>query len=172
MFLFVMAGLALIDWGLGAVAFRGPPAIVGLIIYGELYNNFYPPMPSGLVLLPCPGNGFAFFCGPWALSLILLFTFAVGISLYVNVMRTLALEFVQGWVGLLDRRWLLINLSFVVSVLLAFGFIWGWVQFFGISGRLPWVTPIYQVVAPFIHLLFILASLAAGRHLRRSRQTV
>ena len=172
MFLFVMAGLALIDWGLAAVAFGGPPAIVGLIIYGELYNNYYPPLPSGLMLLPCPGNGFAFFCGPWALSLILLFTFAVGIGLYVNVMRTLALGFVQGWVAPLDRWKLLINASFVVSVLLAFGFVWGWVQFFGISVGLPLVTPIYQVVAPFIHLLFILASLAAGYHLRQSRQTV
>ena len=171
-FLFVMAGLALVDWGLAAAAFRGPPAMVGLILYGELYNDSYPPLPSGLMFLPCPGNGFAFFCGPWALSLISLFTFAVGIGLYVNVMRTLALGFVQGWVGLLNRRWLLINLSIVASVLLAFGFVWGWVEFFGISERLPRVTPIYQVVAPFIHLLFILASLAAGRHLRRSRQTV
>ena len=171
-FLFVMAGLALVDWGLAAAAFRSPPAIVGLILYGELYNDSYPPLPSGLMFLPCPGNGFAFFCGPWALSLISLFTFAVGIGLYVNVMRTLALGFVQGWVGLLNRRRLLINLSIVASVLLAFGFVWGWVEFFGISERLPRVTPIYQVVAPFIHLLFILASLAAGRHLRRSRQTV
>ena len=171
-FLFVMAGLALIDWGLAAVAFRGPPAIVGLILYGELYSDSYPPLPSGLMRLPCPGNGFASFCGPWALSLMFLFTLAVGIGLYVNVMRTLALGFVQGRVGPLDRRRLFVNLSIVASVLLAIGFVWGWVQYFGISERLPWVTPIYQVVAPFIHFLFILASLAAGRHLRRSCQTV
>jgi hypothetical protein len=171
-FLFVMAGLALIDWGLAAVAFRGPPAIVGLILYGELYGHSHPPLPYGLMRLPCPGNGFASFCGPWALSLMFLFTLAVGIGLYVNVMRTLALGFVQGRVGPLDRRRLFVNLSIVASVLLAIGFVWGWVQYFGISERLPWVTPIYQVVAPFIHLLFILASLAAGRHLRRSRQTV
>ena len=137
MFLFVMAGLALIDWGLAAALFGGPPAIVSLILYGELYNNYYPPLPSGLMLLPCPGNGFAFFCGPWVLSLILLFTFAVGIGLYVNVMRTLALGFVQGWVVPLDRRRLFINVSMVVSVLLAFGFVWGWVQSFGISEGLP-----------------------------------
>ena len=176
-FLFVMAGLALIDWGpAAAVAYRGPPAIVGLILYGELYGHSHPPLPYGLMRLPCPGNGFASFCGPWALSLMFLFTLAVGIGLYVNVMRTLALGSVQGWVGLLDRRRLFINLSIVASVLasvfLAIGFVCGWVQYFGISERLPWVTPIYQVVAPFIHFLFILASLAAGRHLRRSRQTV
>ena len=99
MFLFVMAGVALVDWGLAAATFRGPPAIVDLILYGELYNDFQPPLPSGLMLLPCPGNGFAFFCGPWALSLILLITLAVGIGLYVNVMRTLAVGFVKGWVG-------------------------------------------------------------------------
>ena len=172
MFLFVMAGVALVDWGLAAATFRGPPAIVDLILYGELYKDSQPPLPSGLMFLPCGGNGFAFFCGPWALSLIFLITLAVGIGLCVNVMRTLAVGFVKGWVGLLDRRRLFINLSIVASVLLAFGFVWGWVQFFGISEHLPWVTPIYHVVAPFIHLLFILASLAAGRHLRRSRQTV
>ena len=172
-FLFVMAGLALVDWGLAAAAFRGSPAIVDLILHGELYNDSYPPLPSGLMFLPCPGNGLAFFCGPLLLSLIFLLTLAVGIGLYVNVMRTLAVGFVQGWVGLLDRRRLFVNLSIVASVLLAFGFVWGWVQvFFGISEHLSWVTPIYHVVASFIHLLFVLVSLAAGRHLRRSRQTV
>lgn len=35
-FLFVMAGLALVDWVLAGVVFRGLPAIIGLIRYGEL----------------------------------------------------------------------------------------------------------------------------------------
>ena len=83
-FLFVMAGVALVDWGLAAAIFRGPPAIVDLILYGELYNDSHPPLPSGLMFLPCPGNGLAFFCGPLLLSLIFLFTLAVGIGLYVK----------------------------------------------------------------------------------------
>ena len=171
-FLFVMAGLGLIDWGLNAVPYRGPPAIISLVLYSELYDRSYPPLPYGLMYLPCPGNGFAFFCGPWALSLISLFTLAVGISLYVNVKRSRALGSVQGWVGPLDRQRFFVSLAIVASVLLAFGFVWGWVQFFGFLERLSLVTPVYQGLAPFIHLLFILVSLAAGRHLRRSRQGV
>ena len=167
-----MAGLALIDWVLAGVVFRGLPAIIDLIRYGELYDHSYPPLPSGLMFLPCPGNGFAFFCGPWALSLISLFAFAVGIGLYVNVTKARALGSVQGWVGSLDRRRLFVNLSLVASVLLAFAFVWGWVQFFRISGPLPGITLIYQLVAPFMHPLFILVSIAAGRHLRRTHQGV
>ena len=169
-FLFVMAGLALVDWVLAGVVFRGLPAIIGLIRYGELYSDSYPPLPSGLMFLPCPGNGLAFFCGPWALSLISIFTFAVGIGLYVNVTRARGLGFAQGWAGSLDRWRLFVNLSLVASVLLAFAFVWGWVQFFRISGPLPGVTPIYQLVAPFMHPLFILVSIAVGRHLRRTHQ--
>ena len=74
--LFAVAGLAFIDWCLALVAFRGPPAIVGLILYGELYSHSISPLPL--------------------------------------------------------------------------------------------ITPIYQVVAPLIHLLFIVASVAAGRYLRQS----
>ena len=172
MFLFVMATLALFDWVLTGVVFRGWPTIIDLIRYGELYDRSSPPLPSGLMFLPYPGNGFAFFCGPWALSLIFVFTLAVGFGLYVNATRTLALGFAQGWAGSLDRRRLFVILSFVASVLLAFAFVWGWVQFFRISGHLPGVTPVYQLVAPFMHLLFILVSVSAGRHLRRSRQAV
>ena len=61
MSLFGMAGLALVDWVLGEVVSRGWPAMVGLVLYGELYDNSYPPLPWGLMFLPCPGNGFAFF---------------------------------------------------------------------------------------------------------------
>ena len=172
MFLFVMAGLALVDWFLYGVIFRGLPPIVGLILYGELYYDSYPPLPSGLMFLPCPGNGFAFFCGPWAISLISLFTLAVGIGLYVNVKRALALGSDLGWIGPLDRQRFVVYLALVASVLLAFGFVWGWVTLFGFVERLSWVTPVYQVLALFLHLLFILVSVAAGRHLRRSPQAV
>lgn len=171
-FLFVMAGLAFIDWCLTLVAFRGSPAIVGLILYGELYIRSFPPLPSGLVLLPCPGNGFGFLCGPWAIFLLFLFVLAVGVGLCINVKRRLAFGSAPRGVGLLDWRRLLLNLLIVASVLLAFGFVWGWLQYFGIAGRLPLVTPIYQVVAPFIHLLFIVTCFAAGRHLRWGGQTV
>ncbi len=171
-FLFVMAGVAIIDWILATAVFRGPPAIVDLIFYGQLFNDFHPPLPAGLLRLPCPGNGFAFFCGPWALLLIIAFAFAAGVGLYVNARRTLAVVLLQGWVGSLDRRWLRINLTFVASVLAAFGYVWGWAQYFGLLGQVLGITTVYQVAAPFIHLLFILVSLAAGRHLRRSGQTV
>ncbi len=170
-FLFVMAGLALVDWGFAAVAFRGLPSIVGLILHGELYSHSYPPLPFGLIFLPCPGNGFGFLCGPWAILLLFLFTLAVGAVLYVNVTGGLAWGSGQGRVGLLDRRRLSANLLIVISVLLAFGFVWGWLQYFAIGGRLPVISPVYQVVAPFIHVLFIVAGIAAGCRLRRGGQT-
>ena len=170
MFLFVIAGLALVDWLVTGVTFRGPPAIIKLILYGDLYGRSYPPLPSGLMLLPCPGNGFAFFCGPWALSLIFLFSSAVGIGLYVNVKRERSLRLAQGWGGSLDRRRLFVYLSLLASALLSFAFIWGWGQFLRIPGPVPGVTPLYQLVAPFMHPLFILVSIAAARHLRRSHQ--
>ena len=172
MFLLVMAGLAFIDWWLALVPFRGPPAIVGLFLYGELYSRSFPPMPSGLILSLCPGNGFGFLCGPWALLLLFLFALAVGVAVYVNIKMWLAREHGQGRVGLLDRRRILVSLLIVVSVSLAFGFVWGWLQYFNIVGRLPLITPIYQVVAPLMHILFIVTGIAAGRHLHRSVQTV
>ena len=95
-FLFVTAGLAVVDWVLAGVAFRGVPAIIGLVLYGELHDHSYPSLPSGLMFLPCPGNGFAFFCGPWAVSLLFVFILAVGIGLYVNVTRARGLRPVQG----------------------------------------------------------------------------
>lgn len=172
LFLFVMAGLAFIDWWLALVPFRGPPAIVGLFLYGELYSRSFPPLPSGLILSLCPGNGFGFLCGPWALLLLFLFALAVGAAVYVNIKMWLAREHGQGRVGLLDRRRILVSLLIVVSVLLALGFVWGWLQYFGIAGRLTLITLVYQVVALFIHPLFVVASVAAGRRLRRGAQIV
>ena len=169
MFLYVMAGAAVIDWIL-IFTFRGSPAIVGLILYGELYPSSSPALPSGLILAPCPGNGFASICAPWALLLLVIFTFAVGLGLYINASRTRNLVSALGWVASLHRRWLLTNLVFVVSVLVAFAYVWGWLQYFGIVGQVPGITQIYQAVALFIHLLFVLVSIVAGRRLRRGPQ--
>ncbi len=167
MFLFVMAGLAAVDWVIADVVIRGWPAIIDLILYGELYDRSYPPLPSGRMFLPCPGNGFAFFCGPWAISLIFLFTLTIGIGLYVKVTRAWGLGKPHARGSPLDRRRLFVYLSLVASMLLAFAFLWGWVQFFLISGSRAGITLIYRLVVPFIHALFILVSIGAGRHLRR-----
>ena len=169
MFLFVMAGAAVIDWIL-IFAFRDSPAIVGLILYGELYPSSSPPLPSGLIRAPCPGNGFASICAPWALLLLIVFTFAVGLGLYANASRTLNLVSVLGWVASLHHRWFLTNLVFVVSVLVAVEYVWGWLQYFGILGQVPGITHIYQAAGAFIHLLFVLVSIVAGRRLRRGPQ--
>jgi len=170
--LYVIAGRAFIDWCLALVAFQGPPAIVGLILYGELYSHSVPPLPFGLIYLPCPGNGFGFLCGPRAIWLLVLFALGVVVILYVNVRRRPASESGLARVDLMDRRRLWITLAIAASALLAFGFVWGWINYFGIGGQLPVITSIYNVVAPFIHLLFIVTGIAAGRHLRRSGQSL
>ena len=172
MFLFVMASLALIDWGLAAALFGGPPAIVSLILYGELYNNYYPPLPSGLMLLPCPGNGFAFFCGPWVLSLILLFYIRrwhrsirqcdenVGLGVCPGLgcspgPSEALYQCFHGCLGIARLR-----------VCLGLGpVLWN-------LGR-PAIGHTHLPSDGAIHTpFFIFASLAAGCHLRRSRQTV
>ena len=74
----------------------------------------------------------------------------------------------QGWVAFLNRRWLVINLVFVASALLTIGYVWVWLQYFGIAGRVPGFTHVYRVLAPFIPILFPWVTIAAGRHIRHS----
>ncbi len=63
-FLLVMAGIAAFDWVITMLVFRGPPAIIALILYGEIYDRGYPPLPQGLIFGLCPGNGYSFLCAP------------------------------------------------------------------------------------------------------------
>ena len=59
-FLFVMAGLAALDWAIGMAIFGWPYRIVNLEYYGDLRGLYEPPFPRILIWVPCPGNGFGF----------------------------------------------------------------------------------------------------------------
>lgn len=165
MFLLLMLGLAVIDWII-RLAFWGPE-IIELVLYRQLYPFSYPPLPSGLLSVTCPGNGFAFFCGPWFFSLLIVFGLAVVVSLYVHVKRMVSLFSREGSIGPLDRHWFFVSFTILASAILLLAYIWGWIESFRIFEDVPLVTPAFQVVAYFIHYLFFIAAFTASRHLRR-----
>ncbi len=168
MFLLLMLGLAVIDWII-RLAFFGPD-IIELVLFRQLYNYSYPPLPSGLLSLPCPGNGFAFFCGPWFFSLLIVFGLTVVISLYVHVTRMVSLFSREGSIIPRDRHWFFVSFTILASAILLLAYIWGWIEFFRILEDVPLVTPVCQVVAYFIHYLFFITAFTASRHLRRRPQ--
>ena len=168
MFLLMMLGLAVIDWLVRLVVVG--PDIIELVLNRRLYPFSYPPLPSGLLFVTCPGNGFAFFCGPWFFSLLIVFGLAVVISLYVHVTRMLTLISRDCSVSPLDRYCFFVSCTILASAILLLAYIWGWIEFFGIFSDVPLVTPTFQVAAYFIHYLFFLAVFTASRHLRRNPQ--
>ena len=173
-FLLVMAGVAAIDWGIAMLLFRGPPAIIALILHRETYDSGYPPLPQGLIFGLCPGNGYSFLCAPWSLFLLILVLAAVAVCVWVDLIRMLSL---RGDITQVSRdrtqapmlrEWIMARLPFGLSVVLTLGIVWGWRQVIFPPSDVAVLTAMYQVLAPFIPPLFILITLITGRYLRLS----
>ena len=173
-FLFAMAGVAAVDWVLAMLLFRGPPAIIALILHGETYSTGYPPLPQGLIIGLCPGNGYSFLCAPWSLFLLILVVAAVAICVCVNLIRMLSRrgDITQGsgdrTQALMLWERILARLPLDLSVVLALGIVWGWRQVIFSPSDVAVLTAMYRVLAPFIPPLFISISLTTGRYLRLS----
>lgn len=104
-FLFVIAGVALIDRILTLVLFGGGG-----------FGDRVIPLTVGLVLLCCPGNGYSVFC--FSSALFLLFV-------AVPFIRLLASPQDQPRPAI-DRSRLLAELSLTASVFVTLGFGWSW----------------------------------------------
>ena len=172
-FLFVMAGVAAIDWVIAMVLFRGPAVIIELILHGETYHTL-PPLPQGLIYGLCPGNGYSFLCAPWALFLLILVAAAVAICAWANFIRMLSRlgdvtqDSRDRAQAPMFRERILARLPFGLSVVLALGIVFGWWQYIFSPSGFGLLISMYQVLALFIPPLFIVISLTTGRYLRRS----
>ena len=168
-FLFVMAGLAALDWVIGTVMFGWPHRIINLEYYGDLRVVYQPPLPRTLIYLPCPGNGYGFLCGPWALFLIFVTLLAATVCLIVNLIYSFASIGGRRDGSVLTR--LPVQIFFAVaSLALAIAYLWTWSIYLAPrSWELPTGTPLtVEVVSSLIPHLFIVVCVATGWRLWRA----
>ena len=113
-FLFVTAGVALMDWVLTLVLFGGGG-----------FSDRVIPLTVGLVLLCCPGNGYSVLCFSSALFLLFVTGLAAVTFVAVPFIRLLASPQDQPRPAI-DRSRLLAELSLTASVFVTLGFGWSW----------------------------------------------
>ena len=168
-FLFIMAGLATLDWVIGTAMFGWPHRIINLEYYGDLRVVYQPPLPRTLIYLPCPGNGYGFLCGPWALFLIFVTLLAATVGLIVNFVYALAS--IGGWrdSSMPTRLWVQIFFA-VASLALAIAHLWTWSIYLAPrSWGLPTGTLLMvEVVSSLMPPLFIVVCVATGWRLWRA----
>ncbi len=158
-FLFVMAGVAFIDW-----------VLILVFIGGVGFGDRVIPLTVGLVLLICPGNGYSAFCSPLMLFLLFAAGLAAVICVAVPFIRLLASSHDQPLHATYRSR-ILAALSFVASVVVTLGFGWSWFHFMLDPLYVSILTPINRQVGPFVGPAFILVSVATARYLWRSSRT-
>ena len=171
-FLFVMAGLAALDWAVGMAIFGWPYRIVNLEYYGDLRGLYDPPFPRILIYLPCPGNGFGFLCGPWALLLVFVTVLASATCLTANLVYALRSAGGDSDGSVLPGR--PAQIFFVAaSVVLFAGFLWTWFIYLAPgSWEFPTGGPVFlEVLSSLMPPLFVIVCVVAGWRLRRESPT-
>ena len=171
-FLFVMAGLAVLDWAISIAISGWPYRIVNLEYYGDLRGLYEPPFPHILIYLPCPGNGFGFLCGPWALFLIFVTVLASATCLTANVVYALSSEGGDSDSSVLLGRPAQIFFVAASLVLLA-GFLWTWfISLAPRSWEFPTGGPVFlEVLSSLMPPLFVFVCAVTGWRLRRASST-
>ena len=171
-FLFVMAGLAVLDWAISIAIFGWPYRIVNLEYYGDLRGLYEPPFPHILIYLPCPGNGFGFLCGPWALFLIFVTVLASATCLTANVVYALSSAGGDSDSSVLLGRPAQIFFVAASLVLLA-GFLWTWfISLAPRSWEFPTGGPVFlEVLSSLMPPLFVFVCAVTGWRLRRASST-
>ena len=140
------------------------PAILDLIVYGELDTSGIQPLLFTFGLLLCPGNGYTAFCEPLGWFFFLLGALAVVTCLLVNLSRGVA-STREGLVGG-KNRWLRFhNLKFYASAVCAAGY-----SLIGIHASLDpdyptAVSVVYLVLATIAPPLFVVVTMVTGRRL-------
>ena len=168
-FLFVMSGLALIDWMLAIALLDGFPPIFRFVIEGGMHDGRVVPPFFVLALFSWPGNGYSVLCRPFAWSLLSAGGMAVVACLAVN--RTRMLSFAEAPHPAGVSRWRVpAKLYFVASVALVFGYSYSWFQYIQDPFYLLVLTSMNRLVGPFIPLLFVLMCVATGQYLWRTRK--
>ena len=161
--------MAFIDWVLSFVLLGGShQPIRDLILYGNLDTSEGQPILTAFGSWLCGGNGYPWFCAPLGIFFFLLVVLAVVICPVVNFTRGAAPPG-DGFVGGKNRRLRFHNLAFYASAVAAVGYCWTLIHF-ALSPDYPTaVSVICRVVATITPPLFVVATVAAGRRLRRIR---
>ena len=170
MFLILVGGLALIDWVLSFGLSGGSnQPILDFILYGELHISGSDPILFTLWLWVCPGNGFAAFCEPLGFFFFVVGVLAVVICLVVNRSRGAAPigdDFVSGR----NRSWRFHNLALYAAAICAVSFSWTLIHAILGPDYPTAVSAIYLLVSTITPPLFVVATIATGLRLRRTRE--
>ena len=155
-----MALLALVEWFL---AIRAVDVAYRLFLVLSFFHLDLPPI-IGLVVLACPGNGFAAYCTPLGLFAFAVSAGAVVTAVLVNFSRKRRLDR-EGLDGGATRVRLETNLTLYAS--LALIVVYAESSVFLISGQAFLGTEIHTIAAQVISPLLILVFVFTGRHLLR-----